>query len=33
MIIGLIRVPQSSTAKKRRTFTTAVPGSMSTTQK
>ena len=32
MIIGLIRVPQSSTATNRRTFTWAVPGSMSTTQ-
>ena len=32
MIIGLIRVPQSSTAMKRRTFTWPVPGSTSTTQ-
>ncbi len=32
MIIGLIRVPQSSTAMNRRTFTLAVPGSTSTTQ-
>jgi hypothetical protein len=31
-IIGLIFVPQSSTAMKRRTLTIAVPGSMSTTQ-
>ena len=30
-IIGLIRTPQSSTAMKRRTFTCAVSGSMSTT--
>ena len=32
MIIGLMRVPQSSTAMNRRTFTSAVPGSTSTTQ-
>ena len=32
MIIGLIRVPQSSTATNRRTFTLPVPGSTSTTQ-
>ena len=32
MIIGLIRVPQSSTATNRRTLTSPVPGSMSTTQ-
>ena len=31
-IIGLIRVPQSSTAMNRRTFTSPVPGSTSTTQ-
>ncbi len=31
-IIGLIRTPQSSTAMKRRTLTSAVSGSMSTTQ-
>ena len=30
-IIGLIRTPQSSTAMKRRTLTSAVSGSMSTT--
>ena len=32
MIIGLMRVPQSSTAMKRRTLTWPVPGSTSTTQ-
>ena len=32
MIIGLMRVPQSSTAMNRRTVTLPVPGSMSTTQ-
>ena len=32
MIMGLIWVPQSSTATNRRTVTCAVPGSMSTTQ-
>ena len=32
MIIGLIRVPQSSTATNRRTFTLPVPLSTSTTQ-
>ena len=32
MIIGLILVPQSSTAMKRRTLTCPVPGSTSTTQ-
>ena len=31
MIISLIRVPQSSTATNRRTLTTPVPGSTSTT--
>ena len=31
-IIGLMRLPQSSTAMKRRTLTWPVPGSMSTTQ-
>jgi len=31
-IIGLTRTPQSSTATKRRTRTTPVPGSTSTTQ-
>ncbi len=31
-IIGLIRGPQSSTAMKRRTLTTPVPASTSTTQ-
>ena len=30
-IIGLIRIPQSSTAMKRRTLTAAVSASMSTT--
>ncbi|MDC4222782.1 MAG: hypothetical protein MPW15_00685 [Candidatus Manganitrophus sp.] len=32
MIIGLMRVPQSSRAKKRRTLISPVPRSMSTTQ-
>jgi hypothetical protein len=31
-IIGLMMLPQSSTAMKRRTFTSPVPRSMSTTQ-
>ena len=31
-IIGLMRTPQSSTAMKRRTLTSPVPGSTSTTQ-